>query len=167
MGGKITFSLCLYLDTKQNYIMSTVHRKDYNTIMHMYGGKGLCSRNRAVRAGGGLTAPWCKSFSHLFYKEEGWSPEIGRSLTRVTARPELFLRTAQAFLPGASVSARGSVFQSAREQVISWAHVIDPLLHTEPWDGNEIWKLLPFTEFYNVVEWYQTFFFLIIKHEIV
>lgn len=41
VGGRITFSLRLYFDTKQNYIMSMVHQKGYNTITHMYGGKGL------------------------------------------------------------------------------------------------------------------------------
>lgn len=41
VGGRITFSLRLYFDTKQNYTMSAVYRKGYNTIMHMYGGKEL------------------------------------------------------------------------------------------------------------------------------
>lgn len=142
--------------------MSKVYCKGYNTTVHTYWGKGQAVfSHQAVRAAGGLTTIRSKPLFHPFYRGGGWSPEMGRSLIRVPARLGLFLCTIQVFLLEASFSAWGSVSQSVREQVISWAPVIDAHYCTQH-PEKVIRELLPFAQ----CSWTVSDF-SISKHEIV
>lgn len=127
-GGSVTLSLCLYLNwhkTKLDNVYN-ITCKGYNTTVHTYWGKGQAVfSDQAVRAGWGLYNHLVQTSLPPILQRRRLKSRDGRSLIRVPARLGLLLYTIQVFLLEASASAWGSVSQSAREHVISWAPVID------------------------------------------
>lgn len=76
--------------------MSRVHRKGYNTVVLPYWGKGevgqsyrkLCSRNQAVKAGGGLGTHSAPTSSPAILQRRKLKPRDGQQLYQSPSRAQ-------------------------------------------------------------------------------
>lgn len=144
--------------------MSKVYCKGYNTIVHTYWGKGQAVlSDQAVRAGWGPYNHSVQTFLPPILQRRRLKSRDGEKLDQSPSKAGA-LPLHHSGLSSGSLCLSVGFCVSKRKGTSHFLSTCDrsPLLHPEPWEGNEIREHLPFAQ----CSWTVSDF-SISKHEIV